>query len=148
MNYPTTVDEGAPVVADHTIRIDATLERLWQVHTGIDTWPCWQSDISEARLDGPVAPGTTFHWVTAGLSIDSTIYAVEAPHRILWGGPAHGITGIHEWTFTEDHEGGVVVRTKESWAGAPVDADRDNLEAALNNSLRGWLDALKTAAEQ
>ena len=84
--------------------------------------------------------------VTAGLSIDSTVYAVDARHRILWGGPAHGITGVHEWTFAEDGDG-VVVRTRESWAGGPVDADRDNLAAALDDSLTGWLDALKKAAE-
>ena len=146
MTYPTTIDENAPVVADHTIRIAAPLERVWLLHTGIGSWPAWQSDITESRLDGPVAPGTTFHWVTAGLSIDSTIYAVDAQHRILWGGPAHGITGVHEWTFTEDGDG-VVVRTRESWAGAPVDADRDSLAAALDNSLSAWLEALKKAAE-
>ncbi|MGW6979694.1 SRPBCC family protein [Streptomyces sp. NPDC054932] len=146
MTYPTTIDETAPVVADHAVRIAAPLERVWQLHTGIGLWTDWQTDITEARLDGPVEPGTTFHWVTAGLSIDSTVYAVEAPHRILWGGPAHGITGVHEWTFTEDGDG-VVVRTRESWSGAPIDADRDNLAAALDGSLVSWLNALKRTAE-
>ncbi|MDI9889163.1 SRPBCC family protein [Streptomyces sp. HNM0645] len=149
MTYPTTVDENAPVIADHTIRISAPLERVWQLHTGIRFWPVWQSAITEARLDGPLAPGATFHWETAGLSIDSTVYAVDsvdAPYRILWGGPAHGITGVHEWTFTEDGDD-VVVRTRESWAGAPIDADRDNLAAALDDSLVTWLEALKKAAE-
>lgn len=53
---------------------------------------------------------------------------------------------MHEWTFTEDGDR-VVVRTRESWAGAPIDADRDNLAAALDDSLASWLDALKKAAE-
>lgn len=48
--------------------------------------------------------------------------------------------------FTEDGDR-VVVRTRESWAGAPIDADRDNLAAALDDSLASWLDALKKAAE-
>ncbi|MER6218854.1 MULTISPECIES: SRPBCC family protein [unclassified Streptomyces] len=147
MTYPTTIDENAPVIAEHTIRIAAPLARVWELHTAIGLWPDWQPAISEARLDGPVAPGTTFHWATAGLSIDSTVYEVdEARHRILWGGPAHGITGVHEWTFTEDG-GTTVVRTRESWAGAPVEADRDHLAAALDDSLTSWLDALKKAAE-
>jgi hypothetical protein len=47
--------------------------------------------------------------------------------------------------ITEDGDW-VVVRTRESWAGAPIDADRDNL-AALDDSLASWLDALKKAAE-
>ncbi|MEU2110923.1 hypothetical protein [Streptomyces sp. NPDC019507] len=41
-----------------------------------------------------------------------------------------------------------MVRTRESWSGAPVDADRDNLAAALDDSLGSWLNALKKAAEQ
>ncbi|MEV6171606.1 SRPBCC family protein [Streptomyces sp. NPDC051954] len=146
MAYPTTIDENAPAVVDRTIRIAAPVERVWQLHTEIGSWPGWQPAITEARLEGPVAPGTTFHWSTAGLSIDSTVYSVDAPHRILWGGPAHGITGVHEWTFTEDGDG-VVVRTRESWAGAPVEADRENLTAALDESIVAWLDALKKAAE-
>ncbi|MEJ8667692.1 SRPBCC family protein [Streptomyces sp. NBC_01614] len=147
MTYPTAIDEKAPIVADHSIRIAASLERVWHLHTGIASWPAWQHAITEARLDGPIAPGSTFHWATAGLTIDSTIYAVDAErHRILWGGPAHGITGVHEWTFTEDGDD-IVVRTRESWAGAPIDADRDNLAAALDDSLASWLDALKKAAE-
>ncbi|MFD5428494.1 SRPBCC family protein [Streptomyces sp. NPDC127084] len=146
MTYPATIDENAPIVAEHTIRIAAPLERVWRLHTGISSWPEWLHAVTESRLDGPITPGTTFHWVTAGLSIDSTIYAVDAQRRILWGGPAHGITGVHEWTFTEDGDG-VVVRTRESWAGAPVEADRDNLAALLDDSLGTWLDALKKAAE-
>ncbi|MDI2125044.1 SRPBCC family protein [Yinghuangia seranimata] len=146
MTYPTNIDENAPVVADHTIRITASVERVWEIHTAIDAWPTWQDGVDVARLDGPVAPGSTFHWETAGLSIDSTVYAVEAPHRILWGGPAHGITGVHEWTFTQDGDE-VVVHTRESWAGAPIDADRDYLAVALDDSLTAWLNALKKAAE-
>ncbi|MER7760666.1 SRPBCC family protein [Streptomyces sp. NPDC097619] len=156
-DHPTTIDETAPVIADHSIRIAAPLERVWELHTRIAGWPDWQPDITEARVDGPVAPGTTFHWETAGLSIDSTVYAVDATrHRILWGGPAHGITGIHEWTFTQDPDGDgdgdgdgtVLVHTRESWAGAPVTADRVHLAAALDQSLASWLTALKRTAEQ
>ncbi|WP_435060260.1 SRPBCC family protein [Streptomyces sp. bgisy060] len=147
MTYPTTIDENAPIVTEHTIRIAAPLDRVWQLHTAIGSWPEWLSAVTEARIDGPVAPGTTFRWVTAGLSIDSTVYEVDAQRRILWGGPAHGVTGVHEWTFAKDDDG-VLVHTQESWAGEPVEADRDNLAAALDDSLVTWLNALKKAAEQ
>ena len=42
---------------------------------------------------------TTFRWSAGGLDIESTVYEAEEPRRIVWGGPAHGITGIHLWTF-------------------------------------------------
>ncbi|MGI5239390.1 SRPBCC family protein [Dactylosporangium sp. CA-139066] len=142
----TEIDEQAAVVVRREVRIDAPIDRVWRLHTNVNDWTTWQNDIDTARADGPLEPGATFRWSTAGLSIASTVYAVDAPHRILWGGPAHGITGIHEWTFTADGDT-TVVRTAESWDGEPVHADRENLRNALDTSLASWLEDLRTAAE-
>lgn len=142
----TDIDTAAPVVAVHEIVIDAPLERVWALHTDIAGWTAWQTDIGAAAIDGPIAPGTRFHWSTFGLDIESTIYAVEGPRRIVWGGPAHGITGIHVWTFTAEGDS-VRVRTAESWDGAPILADVDGMGAALDSALTGWLGHLKRTAE-
>ncbi|MEU2206495.1 SRPBCC family protein [Streptomyces hygroscopicus] len=143
---PGGIDETAPVVSRHSIRIAAPIERVWQLHTDVGAWPRWQTDIESARIDGPVTPGNTFHWTSAGLSIGSTIYAVEAPRRILWGGTAHGITAIHEWRFEADGDG-TLVRNEESWSGDPVDADTENSRKLLGQSLDAWLEHLRRAAE-
>ncbi|MFI9593756.1 SRPBCC family protein [Nonomuraea sp. NPDC052265] len=129
------------------VEIAAPLQRVWHLHTDVNSWPSWQSDITEATADGPLEAGSVFRWSTFGLDITSTVHAVEAPQRILWGGPAHGITGVHQWTFTE-RNGVVLVETEESWDGEPVLADLENMRAALNASLTSWLIYLKTAAEQ
>ncbi|WP_327008628.1 SRPBCC family protein [Dactylosporangium sp. NBC_01737] len=141
----TGIDENAAVVARHQVRIDAPIERVWALHTDVNRWTDWQSDIDTAHADEPLRPGATFHWSTAGLQIASTVYAIDAPHRILWGGPAHGITGIHEWTFTADGES-TIVTTAESWDGEPVRADADNMRQALDASLIAWLELLRKAA--
>ncbi|WP_433608117.1 SRPBCC family protein [Dactylosporangium sp. CA-139114] len=146
MTHPTGIDEHATVVVHRDIVIDAPADVVWRLHADVDGWPRWQTDIDTAHADGPLHVGDTFHWSTAGLSIASTVYALDAPHRILWGGPAHGITGVHEWTFTADGDR-TLVRTAESWEGDPVRADADNLRAALDASLAGWLDRLRGAAE-
>jgi hypothetical protein len=41
---------------------------------------------------------------------------------VLWGGTSGGITGVHEWFFTEIPTR-VHVTTEESFAGGPVEAD-------------------------
>ncbi|MFI7708509.1 SRPBCC family protein [Nonomuraea sp. NPDC049480] len=142
----TAIDHDAPVVVRRDITIDAPLQRVWDLHTDVPAWPAWQSDITAARADGALVPGAVFHWSTFGLDIDSTVHVVEAPNRILWGGPAHGITGIHLWTFHEEN-GVVRVHTEESWDGDPIRADVEGMRAALNGSLGAWLDHLKKAAE-
>ena len=76
----------------------------------------------------------------------STIYEVVPESRILWGGTAGGITGVHEWLFEQTPDG-VRVTTNESFAGEPVEADTDGMQTALEGSLRAWLAHLKEAAE-
>jgi uncharacterized protein YndB with AHSA1/START domain len=140
------IDTEAAVVVRLDTTIDAPIERIWSLHTDVAAWPGWQHDITTATAAGPLAPGETFHWTTFGLDIASTVHVLEAPHRILWGGPAHGITGIHQWTF-EERDGRTHVRTEESWDGDPVRADADNMRAALEQSLTTWLALLKKTAE-
>ncbi|GAA1752937.1 SRPBCC family protein [Streptomonospora arabica] len=146
MNTITGIDASAPVVVRREIAVDAPLERVWRLHTDVASWPRWQPDITAAQAAGPLRVGDAFRWSTAGLDIESTVYVVEKPHRILWGGPAHGITGVHLWTF-EAAGSSVRVRTEESWDGEPVRADAAGMRAALDESLAAWLAHLKSAAE-
>ncbi|WP_240809202.1 SRPBCC family protein [Microbispora catharanthi] len=111
-------------------------------------WPSWNPGVSSARLRGDLAVGATFDWQTHGLVIASTVAELVPGRRVVWGGPAHGIEGVHVWTF-EEIDGGVLVRTRESWAGPPVEADPEGMRAALEGSLRSWLAALtQTALKQ
>lgn len=140
------INRNARIIVDLTTVIDAPLATVWNLHTAIDQWPTWQNDITRAQLSGPVAAGTTFTWLTHGLTIESTIGEVEPMRRIAWGGPAHGIDGVHVWTFEQTTQG-VLVRTTESWDGPPIAVDPEGMRTALASSLTAWLAALKTTAE-
>ncbi|GAB3497781.1 SRPBCC family protein [Amycolatopsis cihanbeyliensis] len=142
----TEIDVRAPVVVRHDIVIGAPLQRVWRLLTDVSSWPEWQPDITAAAADHPLRAGSVFRWSTAGLDIESTVYSIRPPRRILWGGNAYGINGIHLWTL--DALGfSVRVHTAESWDGDPVLADVDGMRAALDESLAAWLSHLKTAAE-
>ena len=143
---PTTIDQAAPVIARRAIDIAAPPGTVWGLHTDVNAWPTWQTDITEAHLDGAFEPGATFDWSSYGFGVASTIYDLVERSRVLWGGTAGGITGIHEWRFDET-PGGVHVATAESFAGDPVSADPAAMQTMLDTSLRAWLDHLKTAAE-
>jgi len=146
MPTPTGIDGGAPVRATHEIDIDAPLEIVWRLHTEVDDWPAWQTEITAARLEGAFQPGASFTWTSYGLTVVSTIYAVAERARVLWGGTASGITGVHEWLFSQT-SAGVHVTTRESFAGRPVEADVAAMQAALDGSLTAWLQHLKATAE-
>ena len=146
MSSPTDIDSSAPVIARHEIDIGASLDTVWQLHTDVNAWPTWQTDITAANSAGAFQVGATFEWTSYGFTVRSTIYELADRARVLWGGTAQGITGVHEWVFSETPDG-VHVATNESFAGDPVEADPAGMQSQLDASLVSWLDHLKAAAE-
>jgi hypothetical protein len=146
MRVPAGVDGGAPVRAHHETDINAPLDTVWRLHADVNAWPAWQTDITAAHIDGAFQPGASFEWTSYGFTVVSAIYAVAERARVLWGGTAGGITGAHEWVFSET-PAGVHVTTNESFAGEPVEADVTGMQSALDSSLIAWLAHLKAAAE-
>jgi uncharacterized protein YndB with AHSA1/START domain len=141
------INGTAPVISRDEILIHAPIETIWEVQTDVNSWPSWRPDIDGADADdGPLEEGSVFRWQTGGLDIVSTVEEVDAPHRIVWGGPAQGIVAVHAWNLEQEGDS-VWVRTEESWEGEPVDAQVGGLQAALDASLRDWLENLKDAAE-
>ena len=146
MSNPTGIDTTAPVVARHHIDIEAPLGTIWRLHTDVNNWPQWQTDITDARAEKGFEPENSFTWTSFGFTVTSTIYEVVEGSRSLWGGTAEGITGVHEWIFRES-PAGVQVVTNESFAGDPVAADPAGMQSILDGSLSSWLHHLKVAAE-
>jgi len=146
MTVPTTVDQSAPVLVHHEIDIHAPLDTVWQLHVNVNAWPSWQTDITDAHLDGAFELGASFTWTSFGFTVTSTIYHMTERTRVLWGVTAGGITGVHEWLFSRTPDG-VRVVTNESFAGGAVEADRAGMQSALDHSLTSWLVHLKAAAE-
>jgi uncharacterized protein YndB with AHSA1/START domain len=140
------INEDAPVITRDEIVIQAPIETIWDIQTNVDEWPSWQPDVDGAKSEGALGVGSVFRWQTAGLDITSTVEEIDAPNRIVWGGPAQGIVAVHVWTF-EPQDDGVLVRTAESWEGEPVTAQVETLQVALDGSLRAWLENLKRTAE-
>jgi len=140
------INEDAPVITRDEIEINAPIETIWSIQTDVNNWPSWQPDVDGAVAEGPLEAGSVFRWQTAGLDITSTVEEIDAPRRIVWGGPAQGIVAVHVWTF-EPQDDAVLVRTAESWEGDPVTAQAETLQGALDASLEAWLGNLKRAAE-
>ena len=134
------------MIAVHEVDIEAPLDTVWRLHTDVNAWPRWQTDITGAHIDAAFEPGVSFDWTSYGFSVTSTVYDLAARSRVLWGGTSGGITGVHEWLFSET-PGGVHVTTSESFAGESVEADAPGMQTVLDASLVAWLGHLKVAAE-
>ncbi|MET8405824.1 SRPBCC family protein [Streptomyces sp900116325] len=93
------------------------MARVWELHTDMAGWARWNTNIERVEFTGRLAPGESFHWLTHGLDITSTLFQVVHGERIVWGGPANGIDGVHGWSF-EEH-GGMVTVQPRSHGAAP-----------------------------
>jgi hypothetical protein len=49
MSTPKGIDRAAPVIAQHEVDIRAPLEIVWRLHTDVNDWTTWQTDITLPR---------------------------------------------------------------------------------------------------
>jgi hypothetical protein len=57
MTVPSEIDAEAPVLAHHEVEIQATLDEVWRLHTDVNAWTTWQSDIATASIEGAFEAG-------------------------------------------------------------------------------------------
>jgi uncharacterized protein YndB with AHSA1/START domain len=144
---PMDVNRKAPVIASAEGLIRAPRDLVWLVLTNIGEWNRWNPDVDAASIGGPIQLGTEFRWKSGKASIVSKIEEVEPQRRIVWTGRTFGIRAIHVWTFTE-REGGVWVRTEESFEGLVALLFGGAMRRALGTALRNGLTALKRECER
>lgn len=141
------INRDAPATASAEAFIRAPLDLVWSIQTDIGEWSRWNPEVHYVDVRGPLAPGTEFRWKAGGAAIVSTIQELEPKRRIAWTGRTMGIRAAHIWTFTEQ-EGGVLVRTEESFDGLLVWLFRGPMRRMLASSLEKALGALTTECER
>jgi hypothetical protein len=92
------------------------------------------SEISTARLDGPLAPGSIIAWTPYETQVESRIVLLENERRLIWNGTAGA---VHIWELTPTANGTLLRNSEsiESWQAA--DAGRDG-SAVLTQALNTW----------
>ncbi|MFI5155393.1 MAG: DUF6266 family protein [Chitinophagales bacterium] len=85
------------------------------------------------------------NWSLAGQTT-----AMRSSRTLTWhfsqSKPGYQTMGIRVWSF-DTIERGVLVKTRESWEGEPVEAQAKFLLPELDKSIRSWLESLKSMAE-
>lgn len=141
------IDRSAPATAAGELDIAASPEVVWDVISNIEAWPSWNPDVKTATLQGPLAVGSVFRWRAGGVSLTSTLGAVDPPRELSWSGRAMGIRAIHTFRF-EPNDGGTLARSEESWAGLVPTLLRGYSRRTLDRGIRSVLRLLKDEAER
>jgi hypothetical protein len=158
----TAPDAQIRYATERTIEAPASV--VYDLLTRVGDWTDWQSAPTTAkRLDrGPLERGSSFRWTTPApatpltpattLVITSSVKQASEDRCVRWMGPAVGEgfkidRGVHVWRLTPV-EGGVRVRTEETWQGDLVESAVDFSTQVLGGGLEIWLDELKATAER
>jgi uncharacterized protein YndB with AHSA1/START domain len=140
------INRHAPLIARRQIFIETPPNIVWNIQTDIDNWSGWQPDITESKLQGPLAVGCAFRWKSRDLNVTSTIQVLEQNQKISWTGRSLGTHAKHAWAFTPQ-DNGTLVTTEESMDGWSIRLLKLVRPQFLDNSLDRWLRNLKIKAE-
>lgn len=141
-----SVNREAPVVSGGKILIDAPVETVWRRLSSIDEWPSWQSEMTEAKIQGELEVNQTFLWKASGLSFTSVLHTVDPASRIGWTGRTTGAYAVHNWTLSKDGDKTLVV-VEESLQGLFPRLFQGYFQKNLDHGVQKNLDELKKACE-
>jgi carbon monoxide dehydrogenase subunit G len=76
------INNKAPLAAHKELFIQAAPAAVWQKLADIGSYSRWLSGADAVKLDGPVAPGSTFHLKGGSLTWHARLRVVEPERRI------------------------------------------------------------------
>jgi uncharacterized protein YndB with AHSA1/START domain len=142
-----SIKNSAPVKCSKTIRINASIEKVWSVMTDINNWSKWQTDISNPKLNGELKATSTFDWKTGGAKIHSTLHTVEPYKNFGWTGKTFGMFAIHNWSISQEN-GQIAVHVDESMEGFLAKLFQKSFNKNLEKGMQNWLELLKKECEK
>ncbi|WP_072995773.1 SRPBCC family protein [Pseudozobellia thermophila] len=145
MNIP--INQDAPVKSHDDLVIDAPRQKVWELLTGINDWPQWQTEVTESHLKGELREGAEFEWKAGGLSFTSRIHTIEPGEKFGWTGKTFGASAVHNWFFRDEGDK-TRVYVEESLQGVFPKLFGKYFQKKLDSGLRKNLMELKVASEK
>jgi uncharacterized protein YndB with AHSA1/START domain len=140
------IDERAPVTTTYEVRINAPVQRVWELLSKPLGWPTFAAGIHDVHLDGAVTEDGRFTWVSGKSHIKSRFAVVDPGRELTWTGVSSGFKVVHRHLLEATGDGGTRVRCEESMAGPLLVLFYSS--AKMQADIKKWLTALKAAAEQ
>lgn len=144
--FNTPVNRKAPVIANGSIEISASVDSVWHKLTQINDWPKWQKNVTEATLFGELEQGADFKWKAGGISFTSQIHTMVPNQKFGWTGKTIGASAIHNWKF-DSKENVTIVYVEESLQGVFPNVLKSYFQNNLDRGVKENLAELKIASE-
>jgi uncharacterized protein YndB with AHSA1/START domain len=127
-------------------------ERAWAQWSDFDRWPEWNPHCVEARLDGPLAPGTRIdlrlrHPRGRDFYTRPRLSAVEPGRRLAWEVRSLGIRATTTTTLEPQPDGTLMTIASDSHGALAFTYKMTLTERAQADMYVAMLDALSTCVK-
>ena len=139
------INENASIKDQHSIIINAPIDKVWEILADLSNWPTWNEDISKVVVNGDLEEGSRFSWVYNGNKINAEIQLLKEPNELAWSGKARWVKEIYVWQLESD-ENQTIVTLSASLSGSFTIFV--NSHQKVYRELIQWVECLKKAAEQ
>ena len=139
------INKNANIKDEHSIIINAPIDKVWEILSDIKKWPEWYSIIKQIDIEDKVKVETKFKWNFNGMKFNAQIHTATKPSTLAWTGKSSWIKSIHVWQFEGD-ENQTIASLSNSLQGTFTILI--NKHQKVHNDLIGWLESLKAKAEQ
>lgn len=138
------INENASIRDQHSIIINAPIEKVWETLLDLHSWPKWNPEVSKITVDGPIKEGTKFNWTYGQNKFSSEIQLLDQPHALSWTSRSNWVKGIAVWQLEKD-DNQTIATAGTSFQGAFTVLVNNHQK--VYKELLGWLDQLKKTCE-
>ena len=139
------INENAGIKDRHSIIINTPVKKVWALIEAIENWPDWNSVVKRISIDGDVEEGTEFTWNLNGTKIDSQVERLQVQNILSCTGRSRWIKSIFVWQVESDDDQ-TIVTLSVSMQGLFSTFFKSHQN--VYNDILGWLECLKTKAEE
>lgn len=138
------INEHASIRDQHSIVINAPIDKVWNKLIDLPNWHEWNPTISKVKLEGEITEQSTFSWLLDGHNHKSQIQSIKEPSILSWTGISKNVKRIYVWELVSD-DNQTIVTISTSLQGIFIVLESHQ---KIFKELQSWLDYLKEEAEK
>lgn len=138
------INENASIRDQHSIVINAPIQKVWNLLVDIKKWNEWNPSIVGVSIKGEkVIEKVNFSWRLNGYLAKSEIQKIDEPNVLSWTGISRNVKRIYVWQLESD-DNQTIVTLSASLQGILIVLQSHQ---KVYNELIYWLECLKKATE-
>ena len=98
------INEDANIKDQHSVIINAPIEKVWAKLIDVKGWPSWHDELSGVEVPKTIEEGSNYVKVQNGHKISATVQLMDAPNTFATTNKSGLIKGVNVWELEKNDE--------------------------------------------